>query len=215
MQISIHVPLARDDICPKRRKERRKVFQSTSLLRGTTPLLPAARRPTGYFNPRPSCEGRRSRTRLWPCSWYFNPRPSCEGRRGTVSPTVGGLTISIHVPLARDDLQWDERIQQVAAISIHVPLARDDPQCKKQSDRPRFQSTSLLRGTTRHHRRPGRRRDISIHVPLARDDTAARPTLSRACNFNPRPSCEGRHESAHCIRVHLKFQSTSLLRGTT
>ena len=35
------------------------------------------------------------------------------------------IVISIHVPLARDDIVIDERAA-IVKISIHVPLARDD-----------------------------------------------------------------------------------------
>ena len=78
--ISIHVPLARDD----QRNLRRHVIHNAISIH--VPLARddsgygGRRSCSGYFNPRPSCEGRPG---LWlktekPC--YFNPRPSCEGR---------------------------------------------------------------------------------------------------------------------------------------
>ena len=148
-KISIHVPLARDDLRALMVPPPVAVFQSTSLLRGTTRCtsLPDSR--FSNFNPRPSCEGRRGCKNTSPpvsrisihvplarddgrtrCGYIatpnFNPRPSCEGRPGT------------------DGLE-----RQRGGISIHVPLARDDPDTDKPLTVSRvFQSTSLLRGTT-------------------------------------------------------------------
>ena len=102
----------------------------------------------------------------------------------------------------------------------------------------KFQSTSLLRGTTRSATRWISKHGISIHVPLARDDLMIVSPIVSSSNFNPRPSCEGRLTSyAHLYRLHKisihvplarddlgnvvnliptkRFQSTSLLRGTT
>ena len=56
---------------------------------------------------------------------------------------------------------------------------------------------------------------ISIHVPLARDDPHPCAAPERRRNFNPRPSCEGRRKLTEGVIPTGKFQSTSLLRGTT
>ena len=100
------------------------------------------------------------------------------------------VSISIHVPRERDDHEPDE-LPGGFFISIHVPRERDDADLRRrQTVRERFQSTSLVRGTTRaapeHLRRT--ERGISIHVPRERDDPAPRHNRKAHQNFNPRPS---------------------------
>ena len=79
-------------------------------------------------------------------------------------------------------------------ISIHSPHARGDPLpmnvCVTIST---FQSTPLMRGET------ARRIVIS----------------STARNFNPLPSCEGRHIGVTTNQQMVLFQSTPLMRGET
>ena len=88
----------------------------------------------GNFNPRPSCEGRRciAFCVILGCL-YFNPRPSCEGR-----PSVKYLSISAFVfqstSLLRGTTIWCKSNQFRVFISIHVPLARDDMQYNSSRD---------------------------------------------------------------------------------
>ena len=145
--ISIHAPHARGDMGAGMDFCASVSFQSTPLMRGatvvrlllrrgevfqSTPLMRGATRGSGrppslgwYFNPRPSCEGRRICPRIAPERVNFNPRPSCEGR-----PSCGCAT-------------------GFAQISIHAPHARGDwPTPARGPARTRFQSTPLMRGAT-------------------------------------------------------------------
>ena len=189
-KISIHVPLARDDMG-------RMVYSL-----GTVD-----------FNPRPSCEGRRLLCRYACCSKHFNPRPSCEGRlcRGlrvnlghqdfNPRPSCEGrpyplrqapqLPISIHVPLARDDYSTNKHTFTLT-ISIHVPLARDDAEGYKSSNAPFW---------------------ISIHVPLARDDSNMFSMVRMLSNFNPRPSCEGRQDVERSRSSEINFNPRPSCEG--
>ena len=55
-------------------------FQSTPLMRGETNFHFDYLSFSRYFNPLPSCEGRRLCSTRWSSSGNFNPLPSCEGR---------------------------------------------------------------------------------------------------------------------------------------
>ena len=191
--ISIHVPLARDD-----------GIRSWQMLQNY------------HFNPRPSCEGRPDTDKPLTVSRDFNPRPSCEGRQGYGLRLAVRERISIHVPLARDDRggRW---AGELSGISIHVPLARDDSSSESmRSAMDGFQSTSLLRGTTIGRLGFLASRFKFQSTSLLRGTTRPRrPHIFFAPYFNPRPSCEGRHDR-FCQPVQQRlFQSTSLLRGTT
>ena len=147
-RISIHSPHARGDRVAQGGVAKDSEFQSTPLMRGETiyRLAPLVYRI--YFNPLPSCEGRRNRRRTWLCRDDFNPLPSCEGRPGSVSrksrpirfqstPLMRGetgdiyaenleMTISIHSPPARGDFHAFAFFLFLLLISIHSPHARGD-----------------------------------------------------------------------------------------
>ena len=55
------------------------------------------------FNPLPSCEGRLNALFAMLSGKDFNPLPSCEGRRELLTRHVKGTVISIHSPHARGD----------------------------------------------------------------------------------------------------------------
>ena len=57
-----------------------------------------------------------------------------------------------------------------------------------------FQSTLLMRGATCEIVRKSCERGISIHAPHARSDRRTQRTRRRVIDFNPRSSCEERHE---------------------
>ena len=102
-----------------------------------------------YFNPLPSCEGRRATdtaTNYLPDD--FNPLPSCEGRRRCGGRAPIPVYISIHSPHARGDVI--ARIQKRGHTHFN-PL----PSCE---GRP-------LRAAKRFSRA-----SISIHSPHARGD---------------------------------------------
>ena len=146
-------------------------FQSTSLLRGTTaPALPE-RRDGKYFNPRPSCEGRRGSPSPRPgCQSHFNPRPSCEGRPGQIDTLADGANFN---PRPSCEGRHQHRFAVFARHKFQsTSLLRGTTAKTTEAMRSavEFQSTSLLRGTTAPFTRRALRRVISIHVPLARDD---------------------------------------------
>ena len=57
---------------------------------------------------------------------HFYPRPPCGGRPPADLSATAAPAISIHVPLAGDDLRAAVRAILELPISIHVPLAGDD-----------------------------------------------------------------------------------------
>lgn len=97
--------------------------------------------------------------------------PSCEGRPSCVSDVCDQLSISIHSPHARGDLQ-----NQVAALQgmtfQSAPLMRGETAIAAISSLScSFQSTPLIRGETlRIQARAGKVR-ISIHSPHTRGDS--------------------------------------------
>ena len=147
-----------------------KAFQSTPLMRGETKAAlwpirwkiisihsPHARGDgcragrlawAGYFNPLPSCEGRRNACRIT-CARCnnFNPLPSCEGRRRCARTTVRGQLFQ-STPLMRGETRHHAKGAALFFISIHSPHARGD------------------KGTNRF----GDTIEISIHSPHARGD---------------------------------------------
>ena len=172
----------------------------------------------GDFNPRSSCEERRSAARCSACfTTHFNPRSSCEERPGAV------FCYAFY-----------------GAISIHAPHARsDDNSLTTAESGLQFQSTLLMRGATRgtsrwsvsatnfnprssceeRHVETAKSRYaklISIHAPHARSDGYGLVALFFVYDFNPRSSCEERRLSPQCKRLKRKlFQSTLLMRGAT
>ena len=81
IKISIRVPRGRDDRDRLSRRQGHALFQSASLVGGTTSLTYSSGQILLYFNPRPSWEGRH------PCILFRD----------------NGLFISIRVPRGRDD----------------------------------------------------------------------------------------------------------------
>ena len=131
---------------------------------------------------------------LLPSKDNFNPRTSCEVRPSNGREKTYTITISIHAPLARCDInevkgaigayifqsthllrgatEYHGRAQQQQCISIHAPLARCDRSNYRLDFRNKtFQSTHLLRGATLTvAAASGLGVHISIHAPLARCD---------------------------------------------
>ena len=191
--ISIHVPLAGDDMTMSRRSAYH-AFLSTSPLRGTTVDVSNTFSAFTDFYPRPPCGGRRLTRYLFGClGLHFYPRPPCGGRpRGLSFAGVRERFLSTSPLRGTTDIIALEYIWRL--ISIHVPLAGDDAH-----------SAATARSSANFYPRPPcggrqeilRRRyilgQISIHVPLAGDDPVSSTT--------PDPAS--------------KFLSTSPLRGTT
>ena len=109
-----------------RREETR--FQSTLLMRGATPSCLLSHHHYRHFNPRSSCEERRTR------------RLAC----------VELCRISIHAPHARSDQDITDKLSRQYDISIHAPHARSDLiGLIATAIIAKFQSTLLMRGATR------------------------------------------------------------------
>ena len=137
-------------------------------------------------------------------SIYFNPLPSCEGRRVTAAAAIQALQISIHSPHARGDSvsvshrhrpphfnplpscegrqNGAQAILESVNISIHSPHARGD-----SAGRPR-----------------GRKRKDFNPLPSCEGRRAPPgPSASCPCDFNPLPSCEGRQHKPPKIHPDL------------
>ena len=123
----------------------------------------------------------------------FYPRPPCGGRPANALALEFSDPISIHVPLAGDDVKPDH-ISPRVELSIHVPLAGDDLDV--------FDDV----GNGRH---------ISIHVPLAGDDGKLRAAAKRAKEFLSTSPLRGTTPQIRVVFAYKPFLSTSPLRGTT
>ena len=78
-------------------------------------------------------------------------------------------------------------------ISIRVPRGRDDIDAFRAAVwNSKFQSASLVGGTTQRGVPHKGIAVISIRVPRGRDDVAVFSCAAAADYFNPRPSWEGR-----------------------
>ena len=169
------------------------VFQSTPLMRGETSRGFLKNFEKNYFNPLPSCEGRRCDALCLDGYTHFNPLPSCEGRQ---KPYFFRNSRAYFNPLPSCEGRRRLAVLRAAASP--------------------FQSTPLMRGETfrRSPRRfhppisihsPHARGDvevvpedydelISIHSPHARGDACSWTVKNIKSDFNPLPSCEGRHD---------------------
>ena len=225
-------------------------------------LLVRKRMSIGDFNPRTSCEVRpRAAFGVLIGLLNFNPRTSCEVRPSTDNVTaVDGGGISIHAPLARCDRKAGAMAIYLSAFqSTHLLRGATMPPEDLISTSPPFQSTHLLRGATFRHNAvvlaptfqsthllrgatPGAVTIAPLDgfqsTHLLRGATGHHVNLRcRQRYFNPRTSCEVRHERAdaeawheyfnprtscevrHITQTKKKadkpFQSTHLLRGAT
>ena len=136
-------------------------------MRGETALRTTFSRADGYFNPLPSCEGRRQKMLTLFGLHDFNPLPSCEGRHY-------------------------KRFWIALPHQYFNPLpsceGRPGRYCRKIQERL-FQSTPLMRGETAQIIGGYRDAIISIHSPHARGDYTHSLPCSVPLHFNPLPSC--------------------------
>ena len=167
------------------------VFQSTPLMRGET-HIPFHK----HHNSLISIHSPHARgddcSLIIALYWFnFNPLPSCEGRRRSSRQQQTRQLISIHSPHARGDRAYS-LTPFIHAISIHSPHARGDilfRHCLRDSG---FQSTPLMRGET----------IVQEYADRAASD------------FNPLPSCEGRHElDAADMRANVNFNPLPSCEG--
>ena len=148
MMISIHIPRERDDAQCVDKQNRLIVFQSKSLVRGTT---------WGFGN-----QSRRGFISI------HVPRERDDWALGVQSKN---RRISIHVPRERDDFGLDSIPTATRFISIHVPRERDDlPVPQPTVYRHHFNPRPSWEGRQCRRRMIQPLRQISIHVPRERDD---------------------------------------------
>ena len=191
-----------------------KSFQSTPLMRGETGSQadfkaqfdisihsPHARGDTitiskgikpNYFNPLPSCEGRRC---IGPCGGdqdYFNPLPSCEGR-------------PLHRSPARARMNFNPLPSCEGRLSAN----------RSPASSGLFQSTPLMRGETARKETTVAGARISIHSPHARGDVTAFRLSRRVQAFQSTPLMRGETLMTLCWQCAAVFQSTPLMRGET
>ena len=169
---------------------------------------------------------------------HFNPRSHCRERLYAVSADYTDSAISIHVPIAGNDLLDSIKQDAELFISIHVPIAGND-RLEGTADKTDllFQSTFPLQGTTGVWNQGKLYQTISIHVPIAGNDPEIRACGLLQEYFNPRSHCRERlffrcvfisfvnfNPRSHCReRLHRIiaycysriFQSTFPLQGTT
>ena len=119
----------------------------------------------------------------------------------------------IHSPHTRGDRRG-ERWRLRRGISIHSCEGRQQQNAEGAVEQE-FQSAPLMRGETVGDVEHAHRVAISIHSPHARGDTLTRVTDPQSANFNPLPSCEGRHRRTRLSFSSSTFQSTPLTRGET
>ena len=130
-QISIHVPRERDD--PRAGQAARwvsRVFQSTSLVRGTTTFLRLSLISLIFQ----STSLVRGTTFVSAPSDKLLRFQSTSLVRGTTKQNVHSTAnqgISIHVPRERDDAPQGRVLVLIPLISIHVPRERDDQRCTR------------------------------------------------------------------------------------
>ena len=192
-----------------------------------------------YFNPLPSCEGRPGKKGVSLGERNFNPLPSCEGRQEAArqpasaqefqsAPLTRGETCPGRVyradevefqstPLMRGETYWRTPASCAARISIHSPHARGDSFTAFQIFfHVLFQSTPLMRGETGVLQFRNTIRANFNPLPSCEGRHGCQGMHGRMVYyFNPLPSCEGRRFTAFQIFFHVPFQSTPLMRGET
>ena len=167
-----------------------------------------------YFNPRSSCEERRTLLTTLTLFVYFNPRSSCEERhpishlpprlpRFQSTLLMRGATI-LFVLLMPRYLFQSTLLMRGATVPFWVAQYG-----------PEFQSTLLMRGATGKMVNMSIPDGISIHAPHARSDDRPLSAFHRPYDFNPRSSCEERHPITQIVLYFSIFQSTLLMRGAT
>ena len=117
--------------------------------------------------------------------------------------------ISIHAPHARSD-QRRRQCRDGYLISIHAPHARSDLHpTPSRAASAIFQSTLLMRGATLSMSTSSRKmRIISIHAPHARSDGLELARREEE-HFNPRSSCEERHNRKMVLITERDFNPRS------
>ena len=137
----------------------------------------------------------------------FQSTPLMRGETSPERPCTPSCPISIHSPHARGD-DRPRHCACVKNISIHSPHARGDVLASAGPEAPLpFQSTPLMRGETYG----AANRDIFYctfqSTPLMRGETSGGARMNGIGDFNPLPSCEGRH---YTRRFQQIFETISI-----
>ena len=220
------------------REKRRRLFQSTPLMRGETRIGWTIWPDRGHFNPLPSCEGRPGERNLCANDHEFQSTPLMRGETANGASCFLTQYISIHSSHARGD---PLSIIVPSPLSVHFnPL----PSCEGRPLKmlgvmtdDEFQSTPLMRGETLRAAIAWTERGYFNPLPSCEGRQADQSGGKRAAHFNPLPSCEWRqnerhiHHSGHYFNplpscegrpkiinpswYMLGFQSTPFMRGET
>ena len=168
-----------------------------------------------YFNPRSSCEERRSRGGPWRGLSAFQSTLLMRGATRAGGNPATCKRISIHAPHARSDLH---------GISKSKSKRHFNPRSSCEERRPTgiccrptryFNPRSSCEERRAHDPVILALKTISIHAPHARSDISGVLLARFFAYFNPRSSCEERHHLPSAHVSTLAFQSTLLMRGAT
>ena len=192
ISISIHAPHARGDGYQSSHSLSISLFQSTPLMRGATEHKPATIQ-ISYFNPRPSCEGRRISRAMAGNATAFQSTPLMRGATDT-RQQAGKHMIFQSTPLMR------------GATRRRTPAGRP---ARYFNPRPSCEGRPFPVGAEPEGYL------ISIHAPHARGDADGASKATIAASFQSTPLMRG----ATSLHLHhpcmQKFQSTPLMRGAT
>ena len=145
---------------------------------------------------------------------HFNPRSSCEERRSnSISPAPP--EISIHAPHARSDTTSPVSSSSPTSFQSTLLMRGATNKTLCQGFHLLFQSTLLMRGATQYL--PIQHCDSIFQSTLLMRGATSYLTGSFAmyCDFNPRSSCEERRFELEFVDSISLFQSTLLMRGAT
>ena len=166
-----------------------------------------------YFNPLPSCEGRRKWCRReWPPE-QFQSTPLMRGET-TLTLALIYLMLFQSTPLMRGETHMASESVQDVRISIHSPHARGDATAGEGKQQTKlFQSTPLMRGETRLAIQSVSKSPFQS-TPLMRGETMFRyAPRGQSNHFNPLPSCEGRQDQSLQARVAEDFNPLPSCEG--
>ena len=190
------------------------------------------------FNPRSSCEERRSASVSdRRDASDFNPRSSCEERPEEMLKEINASKISIHAPHARSDAAVAVHVHRIADFNPRSSCEERPMQKRGEGEEEQFQSTLLMRGATRCFRPLTQRRlfqstllmrgatcsilrrcmhgAISIHAPHARSDGVLKLKRDRSKEFQSTLLMRGATVYDGGRSWLGVFQSTLLMRGAT
>ena len=175
------------------REKRRRLFQSTPLMRGETRIGWTIWPDRGHFNPLPSCEGRPGERNRCANDHEFQSTPLMRGETANGASCFLTQYISIHSSHARGD---PLSIIVPSPLSVHFnPL----PSCEgRQADQS-----------------GGKRAAHFNPLPSCEWRQNERHIHHSGHYFNPLPSCEGRPKIINPSWYMLGFQSTPFMRGET